>query len=759
MFRILYKWTWNKENEAEAEFVPIYGDNITKSYRRQDDGWFYRTSLNGEIKVCNDLFDTFDSVPLGVRIFVTVYQSTDAGTTWKPYQRCYFDKTDCVWNYDDKICTIALQSNDEYSDILAKKDIEFNLIDLKPETQAVTYKRRHALQFYQRGSDFYGMCIGNNYWETPCAPIEMEYSGDGLVHNLWYLNDQFYPCIVASQITMDIPQQVMAYLGVDGDINTTYNSATADESYKLLGYSGMMFSDNGKYYAEAKFQQGAIVSSGLTTKKTPNWYYITFYDSATDQPLFHVKKSFDYDDWTWGALPDILEYSKVYKGAFGSGGSVEYQSIATQRHSFTYVRAVTSLENSKTLPIYQLQPSQIYGNCWVCYNNSQGKTPIQNFNFSIFSTLAFASFNKQAEPTEYGKDENGKYWARPHANCFPIARNSWGFVSLWFQFERMQMLEDWYDEQITVKDAYPLHSVISVLLQEVAPDLTFTNDAAHSEFLYGASGVKLDGWQPIVSPITNITVGDYDTPAKIAKIKLSDVLEMVRVCFNCGWFIDGNKLRIEHATFFDNGGSYNENMVIAVDATNLENVRNGKKSDFGQNTLNYDLSGLALSTTYQFADQSTQIFEGKLTEQVQFLSDTASEATGRFYTDIDYALLNADSMNPDTFMLFLSVAGGVPTVQMMNKGMRYWLQNGFGAFTDLLAKYFTFLRAGDNVEINGDNVATQSIARMKRQTLKFTAIDDIEENEQIKTTLGNGIIEDNTINLASRLNTFKLKIR
>ena len=148
-----------------------------------------------------------------------------------------------------------------------------------------------------------------------------------------------------------------------------------------------------------------------------------------------------------------------------------------------------------------------------------------------------------------------------------------------------------------------------------------------------------------------------------------------------------------------------------------------------------------------------------MTEQVQFLSDTASEATGRFYTDIDYALLNADSMNPDTFMLFLSVAGGVPTIQMMNKGMRYWLQNGFGAFTDLLAKYFTFLRAGGNVEINGDNVATQSIARMKRQTLKFTAIEDIEENAQIKTAIGIGIIEENAINLSSRLNTFTLKTR
>lgn len=758
MFNILYKWTWHTNGNPETDFVPIYSDNLTKSFRKGDNLMFFRTAIEGEIKVCNDLFDTFEALPLGVRVYVTLYQSTNAGATWKPYQLCYFDKTDCTWNYDDKICTIRLQSEDAYTGIIDKKDIEYNLIDLKPATQAVTYKRRHALQFYQRGSDFFGMCIGNNYWETPCAPIDMEYSDDGLVHNAWYINDQFYPCIVASQIDINISPQVMAYLGVDSDINTTYNSATADDNYKLQGFAGLMFSGNGKYYAEASFQRGAIVG-GLVQRETPNWYYINFYDSATDQPLFHVKKSFDYDDWTWGALPDVLDYTKVYKGAFGGGGAVSYPIQATQRHSFTYVRAVTTLDNAKTLPIEKLQPSSLYDRCWVLYANSQNKTPIQNFDFSVFSTLAFASFDKQADPTEYGKDENGAYWHRPHSNCFPIARNSWSFVSLWFQFERMQALEQWYDEQITVKDAYPLHSAISVLLGEIAPNLTFSNDSAHSEFFYGDSGIKLDNWQPIIVPMTNITIGDYDTPAKVAKIKLEEIFEMLRVCFNCYWFIEGDKLRIEHAVFFDNGGSYNENLTIAIDTTNLANARNGKTADFGQNTLNYDLSGLALSTTYTFADQSTQIFEGKLTEQVQFLSDTASEATEIFYTDIDYALLNADSMNPDTFMLFLSVAGGVPTVQMMNKGMRYWLQNGFGAFTDLLAKYFTFLRAGDNVEINGDNVATQSIARLKRQTLKFTAIEDIEENAQIKTTLGNGIIENNTINLASRLNTFTLKIR
>ena len=116
-------------------------------------------------------------------------------------------------------------------------------------------------------------------------------------------------------------------------------------------------------------------------------------------------------------------------------------------------------------------------------------------------------------------------------------------------------------------------------------------------------------------------------------------------------------------------------------------------------------------------------------------------------------------MNPDTFMLFLSVAGGVPTVQMMNKGMRYWLQNGFGAFTDLLAKYFTFLRAGDNVEINGDNVATQSIARMKRQTLKLTSAQDILPNSQIKTSVGVATLEENSINLYSRLNQLTIRLR
>lgn len=79
-------------------------------------------------------------------------------------------KTDCTFNDDDKTVEVQPETVDEYNNVLAGLEKEYNLIELAPEIQFINIKKRPLIQIYVPGdsivSCFWAVQIGSRT-QTP----------------------------------------------------------------------------------------------------------------------------------------------------------------------------------------------------------------------------------------------------------------------------------------------------------------------------------------------------------------------------------------------------------------------------------------------------------------------------------------------------------------------------------------------------------------------------------------------------------------
>ena len=320
----------------------------------------------------------------------------DYGQNWQKYAKTHFYKTDAVWNYDDKIVETPLTTTDEYNDILEGLNNEYNLIELHPNLTTLKYKLRYAFQFYQRSASYYGMSYGGMYWEQETAGIDYDMFSDGTVNNTWYIDGQFFPVAVACKIDVNIPMMLASALGLNEvAVNQKYNGGMPDENHLIRGYAGDLYcEDFSTYYIQTNFYL-----SGTGTNQRGN-FVVMLRESSTDRLVMQWTKTYQGVDWLLGSMPDILELSN------GLANGTTYQNARiTVHHSFTYMRAVTSVNTANTLPCDVLQPSANYPFTWAMYTNSQGKTPIFNqlqYLQNLLLSMVAVSFGKSIDATQYG---------------------------------------------------------------------------------------------------------------------------------------------------------------------------------------------------------------------------------------------------------------------------------------------------------------------------------------------------------------------
>lgn len=139
---------------------------------------------------------------------------------------------------------------------------------------------------------------------------------------------------------------------------------------------------------------------------------------------------------------------------------------------------------------------------------------------------------------------------------------------------------------------------------------------------------------------------------------------MQRDCFRCFWYIEDNKFKIEHISWFRNGGSYSGNPVIGTDLTQLENIRNGKKWGFATSEYSFDKVDMPERFQFKWMDDVTQGFEG-LPMQVISKYVTAGKIEdiniSNFTSDVDMMMLAPGEMSNDGFGLFAAVTANALT--------------------------------------------------------------------------------------------------
>ena len=232
---------------------------------------------------------------------------------------------------------------------------------------------------------------------------------------------------------------------------------------------------------------------------------------------------------------------------------------------------------------------------------------------------------------------------------------------------------------------------------------------------------------------------------------------MLRNTFQLYWHIEDNKLRIEHISWYRNGGTYAGNPVVGYDLTTLENVRNGKKWAFGTSEYTFDKEDMPERYQFKWADDVTEPFEGQPIQVVsKYVQPGKIEEIniGGFSSDIDLMLLNPEQFNQEGFALLAATQGAdgmeLPFVRRDVDNVTYYLQNGLVAMVNLQPQYWLYNMPARDLRVNGVNVWAYGIQRRKSQTLTFPVGDDDPDLLQlVKTYIGNGQYEKLSISLAS----------
>jgi len=699
---------------------PNYKDDLAKEYELETNQRFYRAKLSGKLSFIRDDYDYINNKPFDTTFLLLIEKSNDGGKTWTSYYSGQFMKTDCTFIDYDKKVTVQPDTIDEYNDVLAGLEKEYNLITLAPAIQRITINKRPLIQIYVPGDSIVSCFLGGTNWEQDANATTDQ---NALVRTY-----HFALCNILKEI------QITSH-GSPAVISGLYTGRMATGATPGVFMGNLYPELNVNYY---------IFISQQTIDGTPfGIALVEIRRRSDDVAMFRYQK-------TTTAPFDTLEFDLTAVEDSGATGTMH----ADMKSYNIYARYLCDVETIGDLNTYPLPTDDIVD------NNRNYRRAI---GYAI--DVAFISNNFSDTPTEWGLADNGKYFAPPYSiygqTFYPIARSTWRYASLWFGFYLMDwILEEQARKAYTLRDAFPVASCISVLLNQIAPGIKHEATAEYSQFLYGSSN-PISGltFRLLVSQKTNIINGEYQQPAQKAPTTLQQFTNMLRDCFKCYWYIDGGKFKIEHIQFFKNGGSYGGGAIISRDLTKEINLRNGLPWAFNTSEYSFDKVDLAERYQFEWMDDVTTPFEGL---PIQVISKYVTPGKieeiniSNFTSDIDMMLLNPGNMSSDGFALFAAVPPQtgtqwiLPFTRQTINGVEYFLQNGYLAFINLQSPYWMYDLPARRVSVNGSEVYAYGIERKKKQTFSFPATDDPNPMQLIKTYIGNGQVDKLSVNLYSR---------
>lgn len=701
---------------------PNYKDDLALDYELETNQRFYRAKLSGKINFVRADYDIINDAPFDSEFFLYIEKSDDWGQTYNQYYKAKFMKTDCTFNDDDKLVTVQPETTDQYDDVLAGLEKEYNLVELAPQIEFLTIRKRPLIQIYVPGDSIVSCFLGGTNWEQDANATTDQ--------NALIKTYHFALCNILKEI------QITSH-GSPAVISRLYTGRMA------TGASADVF--EGKLYPELNVNYYIYITQHRINGLPFGVALVEIRRRSDDVAMFRYQKTATTSPF------DTLEFDLTAVKGSGATGTMH----ADMKSYNIYARYLCDVEKIDNLNTYPLPADDIVD------NNRNYRRAI---GYAI--DVAFISNNFSDTPTEWGLADNGKYFAPPYSMYgqafYPIARSTWRYASLWFAFH----LADWILEEgarkaYTLRDTFTLSSCINVLLKEFAPGITHEATPEYSQFLYNAKNpISGQSFKLLISQKSNIINGEYQTPAQKAPITLQQIMTMLRDIYKCYWYIEDGKFKIEQINWFRNGGSYGYNPIIGYDLTQLENVRNGKKLAFATSEYSFDKVDMPERYQFEWMDDVTTPFEGlpiEITSKYVTAGKIEEINISNFTSDIDLMLLNPNAISSDGFALFAAVtpSGGgqleLPFTRRTVDGVDYFLQNGFLAFINIQPTYWVYDMPARNFIINNTNTYASSIERKRKQTINFPAgTTDPNPMQLVKTYISNGQVDKLSVNLCSR---------
>ena len=705
----IYKFQLSAGNNTRQAF-PVYKDDLAIDYALEQNQEFYRGKLSGKLTFQKDDYVFIRSKAFDTQFDVVISISYDGGQTWAVYWSGQFWKTDCKFNEDDQTAIVTPNVNDRYNAVLAGLDKEYNLIDLVPVIQPVKLDKRPMIQVYVPGQTVIGCFLSGMWWEQECEAVTNETILESTYH--FTENKTVRIVEVTQQGTPIIPE---LYFG---------------EPYSGTGRTDY---EKGAYKFEYLYSTSPISAEFFYIKRVSD-DVIMWSASYTNQPQHTYPAVVVLDP-----NPDA-----------GASGTVKLYIHDTS----VFARYITDVEQAGGLNTYPIPDNDIV-------ENNRNYTRV--IGYYAPNTIWISDY-LTTTPTKWGIYQPGLYYDAGipailgYDDAYPIARAAWSQISYWFVFDAHDWLteSDWRKEY-TLKDAFPIWSVISVLLAKIAPGITHAGTTDYSRFLYDTNPIAYINQRLFITPKSNVIASGYDQPAQKAPITLKRVTDMLRDCFRCYWFIDEqNRFRVEHISYFMRGGTYTGQPVVGIDLTQQIVTRNGKPWAYARNQYEFDKPEMAARYQFGWMDDVTELFDGYPIDIIsKYVNPDNIEQidVSQFTSDVDYILLNPGEISKDGFVLLAAqLTGGeykLPYVNFDFDGVRRILQNAWVSFV-FLQQYYMFDMPAWDVEINGVEQWVRGIKKLKTQTIKFPVLTEPDMFNLIKTKLGNGTIQKMSVNLSSR---------
>jgi len=567
---------------------PLYKQDISKEYTMEPGQQFFRTTLSGNLRFLGVDFEWLSAQNIEIAFNLYVEISYDGGASSVPYWQGIFYKTDGKWDFDNKIVEVKVHPKDQYTEILANMENEYNLLDLSPGKEHVLIDKRPILQVYLPGRSTIDNFMGGTTWKqnTIVSPTDHE----AIQRDFIFANPVNYYTSEVTNASIDSTE-------VTGTPTICVGSYMQDTE----------FTDLGDYTKHISIDGVKIIDSQ---------------NDATYRVTWEEKIKFDYD---FNKEIIIRAEANVYRGdELFFTNEITIQEI--ENVPFITVYATGGMTpTTGSLRVYRPVQTKVYQRIItdkfvsdeLTHNIPNEDIVADNRNYRYASRFGnpsvLVSTRASIAPTKHGKRPDGLYYAQPvtpigapaETKMFPIASSEWGYGSIWFYYDPIWTFMDQDNrKEYVMKDAISLSSAISAVLRKVDPELSYANDVLHSIQLSGEDSM-------FITPKSNITAGAYTLAARKAPVKLKMLLDLLMNIFQCYWFVEDGRLRIEHISWFKNGGSYSPNFQeISYDLTSMLNTRNDKSWAFLSNKFEYDKNEMPERFEFSWMDEVSEAFSG-----------------------------------------------------------------------------------------------------------------------------------------------------
>lgn len=727
----------------KIEVKPHYKE-LNKKYAKESGQEFFRISLDGKINLFGSGYDIINQSSIEDQFVFIIDKYDDTSKKWVEYYRGEFSKTDCKFDHDKKKCELKTTAVDGYTEVMNKYENTYDLIKLAPEISKINLHKRSLMQVYVRGANSITNFFGGTYWEDDV--------NESIDDNAALINNFYFSYIKSG------------------------NEFYIKNSNKA-GVNGIYAGTNGYYSNWNGYTCYLEKNPDAQPPFTDVSYFIMIKRNSDNKVLYKSETAVNIDDETlFSEDRDYtndkhLRYTSKLIDVENAKNSCTISNLFTYRIYRRLLCDVDTVEDSEGVKNTYNLPSDDF----VTDNRNYKKC------IGLKGGLFFCTSRAVDEPTKYGLNDYGQYFTNQFipsstglGRPLPISKNSWANASLWYVYDIIyEMFEERLRKQYTLKDSYSIGAAIKAILKKIDPNITHEPTSEYSQFLYGSSNpLGMERFYVYITQKTNILKGDYDQPAQKAETSLEELMKMLRDCFRCYWYIEDNKFKIEHVYFFMNGGSYSGKSNYQLDFTKLTDQFNKRLSSYFQSEIEYDKSELNQRYEFAWMDDVTDLFGGVTIDvKSNYIQKDKTEEIniGQFSSDIDYMLFNPSNFSEDGFALLCPVKNGstlelpIITVNGLvdeNKDIYTAVAQNWYASWIYLQNFYLWDMPAYSIESNVLNyLYTRDIKKCMKHTIEFPTEEDLDELELIKTSFGNGKIDEISISLDTRIAKVNLLYR